>query len=237
MLLVCSPTSTAAVAGAKLVRMATIIRVNRWNQPRLKNKNFPLIFHRVLYVPRTLHVTVLSITKAFHIAASWHNTAVFQHFRQYVCHEGGALSPGGARFVPLDVWKWRQGQLVDWPQAALSLTRAGLPLMGGGRLLRSLSVVRGGSRAHSANTEGQWGAPGNVPHRGHRTMLWWNSLGSATSGLRSAGEQILHDFPFVLRLNLSLMCLGLGFYIYIYHVILNRIHWSNRWNSFVWCMG
>lgn len=29
--------------------------------------------------------------------------------RQYVCHEGGARSPGGARFVLLDVWKWRQG--------------------------------------------------------------------------------------------------------------------------------
>ncbi|KAK9533324.1 hypothetical protein VZT92_008448 [Zoarces viviparus] len=31
-----------------------------------------------------------------------------------------------------------------------------------------------GSRAHSAYTEGRWEAPGNVPHRGHRTMLWWN---------------------------------------------------------------
>lgn len=26
-----------------------------------------------------------------------------------MCHEGGGVSPGGARFAPPDVWKWRQG--------------------------------------------------------------------------------------------------------------------------------
>lgn len=78
--------------------------------------------------------------------------------------------------------------LVDSPQAAFFCWG-----------WRSSSLIPEGGHAHSANTEGQWGAPGNVPTQGHRTMLWGKSLGSATRGLWSTGEQILPEPLFLVK--------------------------------------
>lgn len=65
-------------------------------------------------------------------------------------------------------------RLVDWPQAPTF--DQGLAALPGQRwlLMGVEELVSGpwGSHAHSANTEGQWEAPGDVPHWGHRTMLW-----------------------------------------------------------------
>lgn len=79
-----------------------------------------------------------SVTEALYKAAYSHNTSVFLHFRptdSYVCHEGGAFGPGGACFVPLNVWKCDRVRPIDWPQAAPTLTKAGLQRLGGGMLL------------------------------------------------------------------------------------------------------
>lgn len=85
---------------------------------------------------------------------------------------GGALSPGGACFVPLDVWKWRQGPAGRLAPGSALFDQGWAAVHGKRTASEELVSNPWGSRALSVNTEGRWGAPGNVLHRGHRTMLW-----------------------------------------------------------------